>query len=103
MLYTLAATRIWLLFVCAVGILIWLLWIRKHPDQWLYAIPPLTWLAHVSGFYFVLLSRLWWGDALAVNFEMWSVIVKLHAAFLTAGIGFVMLLERIAITPHAQP
>jgi len=101
MLYTMAATRGWLLFVSGIGILIWILWIRKYPDKWGYAIPPLTWLLHVSLFYMVLLSRVWWGDVLAINYEMWSVIVKLHAAFLTAGIGLVMYYEHIIVNPHA--
>ena len=98
-----AATRAWLILVSGAGILVWALWIRSHPDKWKYAIPPLSWLAHVSAFYLVLLSRVWWGDdvSLVINFEMWSVIVKLHAAFLTTGIGLVMLYERIIVNPHA--
>ena len=103
MLYTMAASRIWVLFVSLSGLLVWFLWIRRHPDQWGYAVPPLTWLLHVSAFYLVLLSRVWWGDDISLvnNFEMWSIIVKLHAAFLTAGIGLVMYFERIIVVPHA--
>ena len=101
MLYSMAATRAWLILVSGAGILVWALWIRSHPDRWRYAIPPLSWLVHVSAFYLVLLSRVWWGDVLAINYEMWSVIVKLHAAFLTAGIGLVMYYERIIVNPHA--
>jgi len=103
MLYTMAASRIWVLLVSLAGLLVWFSWIRSHPDKWGYSVPPLSWLAHVSAFYLVLLSRVWWGDdvSLMINFEMWSVIVKLHAAFLITGIGLVMLYERIIVNPHA--
>jgi hypothetical protein len=78
-------------FVLAMaGTLGWLIWAVRHRSKWRYAIPPLSWLAHVVLYYACVL----FGDLPAVMVNLWSSAVRLHAVILITSVGLFLLFDR---------
>lgn len=86
----------WLLAL--IGLVVWALWARHHPDIRLYAVPPVTWLGHALLFYSLVFMR----DAgilvpASLSFMLWSSVLRLHAMILLTGFGVMLLVERIGL------
>ena len=85
------------LFLSVAGIGFWMSWARQHWDKWLYAVPPLTWLLHVTLFYSAVFGRDLGVLTIGPIFSEWSAVLRLHSVILVAGIGLVLYLERLSI------
>ena len=83
------------LIIILIGLVVWVRWAWRNRRQWLYAVPPFTWLLHAAIFYSAVMIRDFYGLALVNEFTLWSAVLRMHAAFLLAGIGLVMLFERL--------
>ncbi|HLE03994.1 MAG TPA: hypothetical protein VI729_05185 [Anaerolineales bacterium] len=71
-----------------------LLYVRRSPAQWPYAIPPVTWLLHILVFYAFVFARDL-GVPLRIDFTFWSVLIRLQAAFLILGVMIMLAYEKL--------
>ena len=75
----------------AIGIFGWVLWARHYRDINLYAVSPITWLAHLLLFYTSVLVRDATGFQFPWSYELWSAVLRMQAIFTLAGISYMML------------
>lgn len=69
---------------------------RRKPEQWAYAIPPLSWMLHVQVFYGLVFGRdFGWYVVPGLDFTLWSAIIRLQAAFLILGVMAMLAYERL--------
>lgn len=68
---------------------------RRHPDEWAYTIPPLSWLAHVLIFYAFVFAKDFLGLAIGLDFMLWSAVLRLQAAFLILGVMTMLAYEHL--------
>jgi hypothetical protein len=88
------ALQVAVMIVALAALAFSLLYVRRIPAQWPYAIPPVTWLVHVLAFYaFVFALDL--GIPLRIDFTFWSLLIRLQAAFLILGVMVMLTSEKL--------
>jgi len=73
--------------------------VRRHPDEWAYAVPPAAWLLHLIIFY----GCIFWRDFANgphLDFTFWSTVVRLQAAFLILGGMLLLACEQLIFNRH---
>jgi hypothetical protein len=63
------------LLLSLAGIFAWAWWAANHRRLWLFTVPPLLWLVHLSIFYTVLLAM---NSSPTEFFATWSAIIRIQ-------------------------
>lgn len=84
------ATQLAAVIIAALGIVAWVWFAVRNRRQWMYSVPPASWLAHVLVFY----VAVWLIDGQAQMLNAWSTIVRLHGVILATGAAVVLLITR---------
>lgn len=70
-----------------IGIIVWVIWLRRNRDRWGFAVAPLSYFTHVIVFnIFVYTGKF---DVEFLN--GWSNAIRLHSIILFIGMGIVLL------------
>lgn len=83
------------MLIAIATILITWSYVRSHPKNASYSVPPVSWLLHLIIFYGFVFAKDFLGLFSEIDFTLWSSIIRLQAAFLILGIMVMLRFDHL--------